>query len=177
MTPEQLQGVRRLLARHARELAEGLTKCPEEAASTWHREARAAHAHLTAALGAELKVCPDDAVVAMLRKKVASIASRHADDDWVEAHACYVSLRLTLRDLRDEAHADAGKTAREFAFGLIYDAMGWTDLSKAFTDAALEALDVAVAEAAVAELREGYAEVRRRLLTGGFNVMPQPAGA
>ena len=139
----------------------------------WHREARIADAHLTAALGAELKVCPDDATVAMLRKKVASIASRHADNDWVEAHACYVSLRLTLRDLRDEARADASKTTREFAFGLIYDAMGWTELSMVFTDAALGALDAAVAEAAVAETKEEYVRVRGVLRDGGFNVMPK----
>ena len=173
MNPEQRHIARRLLARQARELAECLARCSEDTGALWYQEAVLAHARLTSALSAELKVCPDDETAAMLRKRVAAAATACADNDWVEAHAYYASLRLTLRDLRDEAHADSGKPVREFAYGLICDAMGWTKLSVALTEPALVALDDVLVDAVVAETTDDFLRIRTRLFDGGFNVEPQ----
>ncbi len=173
MSPEQRQNIRRLLARQARELTDWLSKYPEEMKTRWHREAVAANVHLRSALAAELKVCSDGETASLLSKKLSEVKRALDDVDDVGATSGYLSLRMTLRDLRDEAHADPTQQLREHALGLIYDAMWWTPPSVYLTAMALTALGEVLSAVMEGESIEQYTQLRKRLMAGGFNCWPQ----
>lgn len=173
MSAMSRHATRRLLARHAREQADLLSKCQEESDTRWYREVVAAQGRLKAALDAELKASlqTDEATVCMLRGMVVEVRRALDDDDTVTALGRFASLRILLRDLRDEAHADPAKQMCEYATGLLYDAMGWTSPEVYLTAAALDVLD-RIVSLVVSPTEEQYSQLRRSLCEAGFEVAP-----
>jgi hypothetical protein len=87
------------------------------------------------------------------------------------------TFRWLLRQKRDEVAKDTTQPNRfrEFSYGLIYDALGWTKVP--FTT--LEHLDVIAEVVQIAEQplvsKEDLMTIRKKLQEGGFNVTPQMA--
>lgn len=84
------------------------------------------------------------------------------------------AYRWLLRQERDKVAKDTTQPnrLREFSYGLIYDALGWT--KGPYTS--LEHLDVIAECVQIAERpqvsEEDFMTIRKKLVTGGFNVSP-----
>jgi hypothetical protein len=84
------------------------------------------------------------------------------------------SFRWLLRQEQDKVAQDPTQPNRlkEFSYGLIYDALGWTKEPRS----TLEHLDVIAECVKIAEQpvvsQEDFMTIRHKLLEGGFSVAP-----
>ena len=90
-------------------------------------------------------------------------------------------FRLLIKRERDAAAAYVGLDPvsashlrlKEFTYGLLYDALGWTKRQPTLAD-----LDVIEAVLRIAEQpevsKDDYIKVRHLLLNGDFNTFPEP---
>jgi len=107
-----------------------------------------------------------------LRQKVRDLSE--AAGDVVDRHACYASLRTSVAKERDRVHAAATDRMREFAIGLIYDAMGWTEALEINATALHELARAVDLASAPTVSDEDFMNVREILEAGGFEVAPPP---
>jgi hypothetical protein len=99
-----------------------------------------------------------------------------ADEDPADLLACYSSLRVSLGKEREALRVRSQDLTRQYALGLLYDAMGWTK-STELDRRALEALAQAVRIAVGPTLSEDdFLGIRRILQRSLFRLGPPIEG-